>query len=439
MRIAELSDLQVASGRWDEFVDQLEASGFSRRITNGIDEWLDREVSASIAQTTTAAPLAETQEGRRALADFSNRLISAENVGDVPKPLVTTPLNALAERFRAETPIAVSEGGKGTGKTLTARYLVSQLTWDRAVEEFSGAKDAVEAYILPVCGSIQSSGSFQKQIDEARARVAARLSLNSPQAAYRTISWLRDQRKNLTSEQQWVEAWLDCTAWSAGFKSEIPGVGPEFLEYLRSTGKTIVAVFEGLEELYESAADAGVSDMMRAILIALPQRLRSEAKRPVGIITFARRDTIEAGVRQNLDQYRREYAAFALSWTEDDVLELAAWLATNSGAVSGLWTPEFGALPQSEKATALEVLWGRKLGRDEAPGRRVQEAYTHTWVIAVLSDLQGKLVPRDLVRLLANAAGVTPTPEEEKDFNRRLLVPRALRVRLRMHFSGICA
>ena len=303
------------------------------------------------------------------------------------------------------------------------------------MEEFSGAKDAVEAYILPVCGSIQSSGSFQKQIDEARARVAARLSLNSPQAAYRTISWLRIAQKpyvgtamgrsvaRLHSLERWLQIG-DSWCW------------PEFLEYLRSTGKTIVAVFEGLEELYESAADAGVSDMMRAILIALPQRLRSEAKRPVGIITFARRDTIEAGVRQNLDQYRREYAAFALSWTEDDVLELAAWLATNSGAVSGLWTPEFGALPQSEKATALEVLWGRKLGRDEAPGRRVQEAYTHTWVIAVLSDLQGKLVPRDLVRILANAAGVTPTPEEEKDFNRRLLVPRALKVRLKTAFSG---
>jgi len=75
----------------------------------------------------------------------------------------------------------------------------------------------------------------------------------------------------------------------------------------------------------------------------------------------------------------------------------------------------------------LEPLWGTKLGPDDAPGRRTREAYTATWIVAVLSDLRGRLVPRDLVRLLANAAKVEPDREELVTYSGRLLIPRALR------------
>lgn len=48
-----------------------------------------------------------------------------------------------------------------------------------------------------------------------------------------------------------------------------------------------------------------------------------------------------------------------------------------------------------------------------------KEAYTDRWVIAALSDLQGRLQPRDLVRLIRFAA--------EKDLRAERLSPQSLR------------
>ena len=220
---------------------------------------------------------------------------------------------------------------------------------------------------------------------------------------------------------------MDLIAWSVGFHVRVRGAGEGLFEALRTRGQSIVAVFEGLEELYSSAVDQGVEVAMRALLISVPQRLRSEPRRPIGMLTFIRRDTVEVAIRQNLDQFRREYVAFALTWTEDDVLELAAWLSHQSGALPKLWNTHFHSLSSAERTTKLEPLWGTKLGPEDQPGRRTREAYTATWIVAVLSDLRGRLVPRDLVRLLANAASVEPEGEELGLYNSRLLTPRSLR------------
>jgi hypothetical protein len=80
-----------------------------------------------------------------------------------------------------------------------------------------------------------------------------------------------------------------------------------------------------------------------------------------------------------------------------------------------------------DKTAKLERLWGKKLGPDDVGKKRTREAYTATWIIAVLSDLRGRLVPRDLVRFLAKAASANPSTEDEALYPNRLLAPRALR------------
>jgi hypothetical protein len=362
------------------------------------------------------------------LATFADNLISAENIqGAVDKPLVTRPLAALTQRFQSEVPIAVSEGAKGTGKTLAARYFIAQRIWESVVSELVGRSGAAPALILPVCASIQSSAGYQDEVDAARQDVSQALGLPAPQKASATTSWLKEQLAEVRSERAWVDMWLDVIAWAGGFQPNQVGAAEGFLNLLRDQGRTVVAVLEGLEELYTSPDELGVHSAMRAALVSLPQRLRSEVHRPLGLVLFARRDTVESAITQNLDQYRREYAPFALTWTDDDVLELAAWLATQAGALDQLWTAKFGLLSQEQKERELEVLWGRKLGPDDTQKRRTREAYTATWIIAVLSDLQGRLVPRDLIRLLANAAKVSINQEERTTYGARLLVPRALK------------
>jgi hypothetical protein len=230
-----------------------------------------------------------------------------------------------------------------------------------------------------------------------------------------TREYLKEKITIALTEQAWIEVWLDIIAWSAGFDVHIQGAGSRFAEILRERGHSVVAVIEGLEELYNSVNDPNVSTAMRAALVGLILRLRAEPRRPLGLVIFARRDTIAASVSQNLDQFRLGYSKFALTWTEDDILEMAAWLTNEAGAITGIWTKQFADLPQAEKAVRLEPLWGRKLGRDDKPGRRTAEAYTATWIIAVLSDLRGRLVPRDLIRLLRHAATVSLEAGEGSD------------------------
>jgi len=427
--IPELPELQVSAATWSAFLEQLSDSGFTQSVGAALDQWIETELLTGTGVAGVPAPAAvNTNAGRHSLFAYADSLTSAENPDSpIQRPLVTKPLAALAERFLSEVPIAVSEGAKGTGKTLAARFFIAQRTWDRVVGELVGRTSAISALILPVCSSIQSSARFQAESDQARAFVAAALGLPPPLLSNATTDFLKEQITRGGTEQAWVGIWLDVIAWSAGFEPRTEGAGERFADHLRSCGKNVVAVLEGLEELYLSVRDPNVGTAMRAALVGLVQRLRAEPKRPLGLVVFARRDTIEASVRQNLDQFRREYSKFALTWTDDDILELAAWLANESDALPGLWDSSFAQLPMAEKTAKLELLWGRKLGPDDRPSQRSREAYTATWVIAVLSDLRGRLVPRDLIRLLANAAKGSNNAGEGAEYGSRLLIPRALR------------
>ena len=428
--ISEIAALLVPSGDWSEYWKALSDSGFGTSLSTAADMWIKQEFPhASPASLPPEADIAVTGEvARERLKKLAEELISAENAeGQVPKPLVTMPLSSLAGRFLSEVPVAVIEGAKGTGKTLAARYFISQRSWRNIVREFVEKDDAVEGTIISGCASVQSSASYASEVNDARQQSSNLLGEGVAISVEASTLYLKARLRDGLDDLAWVDVWLDVIAWSAGHRSEHPGAGATFIQSLRASAKTAVAVLEGLEELYSSITDNGVTSAMRAALIHLPLRLRSEARRPLGVIVFARRDTVEAAVSQNLDQYRRDYGPFALKWTEDDVLELAAWLATKSEAIPGLWDSSFGSRSQTDKTKALEELWGAKLGPNDTPGKRTREAYTATWIVAVLSDLRRRLVPRDLVRFLSNACAETLAKEDRSEYGRRLLVPTALK------------
>lgn len=431
IKISEISDLQVSFGGWTRFTDQIHASGFSSQLSPELDSWLGQEVGAGIevlpiGDGVPTGEISNRKRRRLKLKDFANRFVAAETADQpVDTPLITGPLLALAENFSSQLPIIVSEGAKGTGKTLTARFLVSKSSWDAAVFSLAGEHPAVDAPIVPVLGSIQTSEKFQSEIDDQRARVAELFGMGKPQRVDQTKLALLTKLADADANER-VSIWLDAIAWSLGVGVGRIGAGKQLLRVLNETNRRVLAVFEGIEELYSDPYAADSPQILRSLLVDLPARLRGEPGRPLGVVVFARRDTVDAAVQQNRTQFRISYKDFALSWSDDDVLELAAWLATKAESLV-LWDETFQRLPQVDKERRLEPLWGRKLGPDDKPGRRTAEAYTAAWVLALLSDLQGRLVARDLVRFLANAADYTPTPSEDEQYGSRLLVPRAVR------------
>jgi cellulose biosynthesis protein BcsQ len=430
--IPEIADLRLAASRFSDYTEQISDSGFLRRFRDDFDAWLFQEVIEIEPKRSNlrgvAIPAQEPPAIRRErLHQFTGRFVAAETANEpIETPLVTRPMLALAKTFSGQLPIVVSEGAKGTGKTLTARFLVGKATWQAVVSEITGDTAGINVPVLPVLGSIQTSEKFLQEIDACRDSVAQLLSVGQPHRVGETKRLLRDGLTKALSDHQWTDIWLDAIAWSAGLNVGKSGAGTELIQLLRGAQKQLLCVIEGIEELYESASEPSVGPMLRALVIDLPVRLRSEAGRPLGLIIFARRDTIDAGVIQNREQFRTTYQDFALTWNEGDVLELAAWLTTQADALQ-LWSRDFGSFSDAQKAECLEPLWGRKLGRDDRPGQRTKEAYTANWVIAALSDLQGRLVARDLVRFVHHSAAYSPRTDEESEYSTRLLVPRALR------------
>lgn len=430
-KIPEIADLQATSTTWEGYIEQVHTSGFFRRLAGDFNEWLQQtsnepQTVSSSEPFNVAPPDRDTR--CRQLAEYAEKLIAAEVTSQpIEAPLVTRPLRALAEQFVAQLPIVVSEGAKGTGKTLTARFLVARESWSSAVAALSPSRSTSDAPILPVLGSIQASESFQNEIDSTRRLIARSFGFSEPQTVHATTSKLRAALGHAVSDQQRASVWLNAIAWSAGFQVDEPTAGEALLRHLREHDRKLLAVFEGLEELYADPFAGQTPQWLRSLLVDLPQRLRSEPGRPLGLLVFSRRDSVDAAVPQNSDQFRLLYKAFSLTWSEADVLELAAWLSTKSGALN-IWSSEFQSLSQSEREEKLFPLWGRKLGPDDKPGRRTAEAYTANWIIAVLSDMQSRLVARDLVRLLDHAA-VSSVGNDDSEFaNTRLLTPQALKL-----------
>jgi MinD-like ATPase involved in chromosome partitioning or flagellar assembly len=430
-KIGEIPDLHVPRTRWDDFAVQLETSGFVGQMRPSVIEWLDRiiptsrptleEVPQTLAPITTETP----QQRRDKLKRFAEDMEFAESKGAISAtPLVTGALRAFGKE--GQTPIVVSEGAKGTGKTLTARYFIRKATWRNAVEELIQDTTPFDAELVPVVSSTVGSADYIIEVEQRRHSASATLGFCAPQRATETKDVLVSEVATQRTQPEWTRLWLDVIAWAAGLDAGQPGAGERLLSRLRDTKRRMIAVIEGIEEIRPTTPENSFVAMLGSLLVDLPARLRTEQGRPLGLIVFARRDTVDAGVPQNVGQFRQQYRDFALTWDEPDVLELAAWLATKSGALT-IWQSGFGSLGRLEQEQRLERLWGRKLGPDDRDGKRTQEAYTANWVLAVLSDLQGRLTARDLVRFIKEASVIAVTPQEEAQYSGRLIPPSALR------------
>lgn len=178
-------------------------------------------------------------------------------------------------------------------------------------------------------------------------------------------------------------------------------------------------MFEGMEEVFSNPyADAVQADALRALLREVPIRLREEAGRPIGVLIFARSDMVEAVIEQNVQQFRASYRNYALTWLDIDIQELAVWLVSNSGAIPGLWNRDWRLRSESQREADLQRVWGLKLGSNSS-----KEARSTEWVLAVLTDLTGRLTARDLVRFISQAA----TGSRDQTAEDRLLTPNAMR------------
>lgn len=182
---------------------------------------------------------------------------------------------------------------------------------------------------------------------------------------------------------------------------------------------------DGIEDLFDSPDAEEIQRGAIKALLQLPNALSEIPDRKIGLICFIRADYVQTVIKQNFSQFVSRYQPFRLEWTPESFLRLAYWVAGKSAIINA--NPnEADKLNSDNLLTALEKLWGKKLGRDNS-----KEANSARWVFAAICDLNGKLQARDIVRFLKFSAEAmlqtqssTIKPEVWVD---RILAPEAIR------------
>lgn len=331
-------------------------------------------------------------EGITALAE---QLEFAENnarLGLLPTP----PLRHLATLPAGQLPAAVVLGSKGSGKTFTWGQLVVSETWAEFCKALNVEGGADDVDVFPLLFPTHLGDALRRRAREVeeRNRVGDAQMMTSEELA-----------RALGSSQQVLDDeltfWTRAIARRLGLPPEA-GTSPRSLEKaLEGVGRRVVLIVDGIEDAMQTGPGKPMSDpqqrLLRGLLTDLVVQLRDLGPRYLGLVVFIRRDLARAAIPQNFGQFEAKHRQVALTWSPEDALRLTLWLLAQAG-----WelmeAEAVAKAPYERLAEKLHPFWGEKMG-----GGR--EAYTDRWVIAALSDLNGRFQARDLVRLIHFASG----------------------------------
>ena len=352
--------------------------------------------------------------------------------------LVTEPLASLAKSFGQEIPHVVVIGPKGSGKTFIYQQLARLQTWEGFLEianpDASAIAPGATTHIFPLLQPKTLTEAATRIVQTARASVQNILNLSD----YHHSMLVEDIQKALSSATlevdsvNWDKFWLKKLAKAVGYEfsdtSQVYStlMAQDLDRYLKEKGLKVVFTFDGLEDQFSDAhTDRQQQAAIRA-LIQLPNLIQSEIRQPaLGLVVFLRRDFVSQVTPQNTAQFLNRYQSYALSWDVEAFVRLVYWICAKA-SIADFEEEKLSNLVLEDLKSALESLWGKKLGGDSS-----KEAGTTRWVYAALIDFKGELQARDVVRLLYHAAEITVSEPDLVQFQRwspsRLLPPQAIR------------
>ncbi|MFZ0593393.1 MAG: hypothetical protein WAM39_23250, partial [Bryobacteraceae bacterium] len=405
--------LQALPADWTALTEALKKSEAFSQASILID-WLP---FTSRAAENLLVPSSPT-ELRKQLAEDTGRRIFAEKGAD--EDFLDTPaLRALAQDHVQTVPISVVVGAKGSGKTLTFIRLAKLGRWEAFTKKVLGESGTVETFIDPVLLPTSLDEGVAAQIRQQTKAMASSIGKEEPIAYTDLRDYLFRCKQELSTESEWRDAWLNSIAWSAGLATRTSNDGKATISAFSPEGKRLVAIFDGLEDLFQEVAnDQKQQIALRALVQEVPLWLSQIPNRALGIVVFIRRDLVEFAVRQNVAQMLDRYKPYALNWSRAEALRLTYWLASKAGVMKAPHE-QFARLTEEEAAEMLLPLWGKKLGSDKS-----RDARTAVWVLDALSDFNGQVQARDLVRFVHEAAKASTSDSRWPD---RILTPAAIR------------
>lgn len=408
---------------WDEAQNKLSSTSLMELAR----QWAEDELSNN--SIASATPSDNSLDDVKKLRDTCNKYIYAEK-GEGEDLLITEPLKNLARNFQDKLPNVISIGAKGAGKTFNYIQLSRLQSWENFLNKVDpqNQENSREnlGLIFPLLQSKNLAEDAKDILEQARQNVNNFLN-NDYQFSF---SDLRDRIIQSLSNQDWNEVdwtnfWIKEISRVLGYNSENCQL-QKLHEYLQQKNSKIIFLFDGLEDAFPNVANDNLQrKALKALIDHLPNKLSEIRQSNLGLIVFLRRDFLRYTITQNSQQFESLYGNYDLSWNLESFLKLSYWLCIQSSVINAKSQDLVGCSIEDLKEK-LELLWGKKLGADNA-----REAKSDNWIFAALTDFNGRLQARDIVRFLYHAANITVEKKEEIQFtkwsNTRLLPPQAIR------------
>lgn len=329
--------------------------------------------------------------------------------------MVTTPLKYLTKKYFNSVPKTVVMGAKGAGKTFLYRKLIEAQTWSSFCGDVQGQPYSQhDGFFLPVLVT-RNSGNMISILQESIENLT-----NHIACARVSSSIFLDNQKKLEKQRAGEVDWFNF--WE---KLLVSSINPEFESFqeanqrLGECQKKVVFLIDGLEDILSNVS---TSENERKAVCTLCQDVLNWliANCPnLGAVFFLRRDMAHDSITVNFTQFAQNHEYAALKWSSAEALRLAVWLV--SQADKDFWKhPSIGVDVASQDMIdeCLLKLWGLKLGKASS-----NEAYSSRWILAALSDFNGQLQARDIIRFLMYATNQPEENTKKAPYNDRILMP----------------
>jgi len=399
-------------------------------------EWAEGQLEFPTQQASLPINTAENQllEEVCKLRDLCQQYEYAEQ-GRGEDLLVTEPLKNLATNFLDELPHIVSIGAKGAGKTFNYIQLSRFKYWESFLKRINTRTHQktpqTQTHIFPLLESSNVKDNAQTVINEARQEVIS--TLGNGISDFRSSEYRDRIREAIQgqdwSEPEWTKFWISQMAKAIGVNLETnnSNILDSLNNELKNKGLRIIFLFDGLEDIFPTiASDEKEKTALKALIDDLPKKLSEIRQSNIGVIIFLRRDFLRYTITQNLKQFESLYSSYDLFWNQDSFLRLVFWICNQSKIIKAETVENVNNLSREELKKNLQQLWGKMLGSDKS-----KEAYTFSWIFAALTDFNGRLQARDIVRFLHHTADITVDRANELQFEKwstsRLLPPQAIR------------
>ncbi len=345
--------------------------------------------------------------------ELASSQLTAEGNADFDV-LMTEALKYLSRKYNDSVPATVVMGAKGSGKTFLYRKMSESREWTAFCKSIGEpVNDTATGFFLPVIAS-RNSTQFMKTLKSCINNLNNHISgCSVSESIFWDNSTKLEREKNQTTD--WLYFWELLLVKSIYPQySSLQEVNSE----LEAKKKKVIFLIDGLEDIFAHiSADENEQTAVKALCQDIVAQLIAKYSN-IGIIVFLRRDMAQSSITVNFKQFMQANGQAELKWSSSDALRLVVWLV--SKAVPRFYedVEEIEQASQKVIDDALVRLWGTKLGKSSS-----NEAYSSRWILAALSDFNGQLQARDIIRFLQHA---TASPKKAI-YNDRIIMPTEIR------------